>query len=401
MKKILWLALIVIVILIGWRIYQSISNNSKGNERGFGGPGGVTPVEITSVKTMTMRDIGSFGGSLKAKNSYTLASRISGRLERLLVNIGDRVSNGQLVAIMDDAVFQQDLEQARANLAVAQAQVEQIRLAMKAAEGTWLSIKNLYEQNFESKAMMHKADADYASAQARYETALAEVQKAQSALTKAEIQNSYTQIKASWTGGSGTRLIGERFANEGDMLSINAPIMSLVDNSIVTAEIDVIEKDYARIDVGQAVEIRTDTYPERVFQGKLVRIAPVLNEASRQARAEIDIPNPNGMLKPGMFVKVQIVYEKHDNVTAVPLASLVKRDGITGVFRADKDSLSARFVPLTTGIIDSEMVEIVEPELSGEVITLGQEQLQDGSKIKLPQQNNKSNNEETKQRDNL
>ncbi len=341
MKKIIWLVLIVIVVLVGWRIYQSISDKSKSNERGFGGLGGVTPVETTPVQTMTMRDLGRFNGSLKAKNSYTLAARTAGRLERLLVNIGDRVSNGQVVAVLDDAVYQQDLEQARANLAVARAQVEQLRLALKAAEGNWQTVKRLFEQNFESQAMMDKVDAEYASAQARYDTAQAEVQKAQAALTKAEIQLSYTQIKAAWTGGGNSRLIGERFINEGDMLSLNAPIMTLVDNSIVTAEIDVIEKDYVRIKAGQVVEIRTDAYPDRVFEGRLVRLAPILNEASRQARAEIDIPNPNGLLKPGMFVRVQIVYDKHDNVTVVPAAALVKRDGLTGVFLADKETMTA------------------------------------------------------------
>lgn len=396
MKKVLWLVLIIIVVLIGWRIYQSISDKSKANERGFGGPGVATPVETTPVQTMTMRDLGRFSGSLKAKNSYTLAARTAGRLERLLVNIGDRVSNGQVVAILDDAVYQQDLEQAKANLAVAQAQVEQLRLALKAAEGNWQTVKRLFEQNYESQAIMDKVDAEYASAQAKYDTALAEVQKAQSALTKAEIQLSYTQIKATWKGGGNTRLVGERLANEGNMLSINAPILTLVDNSIVTAEIDVIENDYVRIHVGQAVEIRTDAYPDRVFLGKLVRLAPVLNEVSRQARAEIDIPNPNGLLKPGMFVRVQIVYIKHDNVTVVPLASLIKRDGLSGVFVADKDSLAARFVPLKLGIIDNEYAEVIEPELSGEVITLGQEQLQDGSKIKLPQQSENNKIEKTK-----
>ncbi|MFO7660719.1 MAG: efflux RND transporter periplasmic adaptor subunit [Candidatus Cloacimonadaceae bacterium] len=396
MKKVLWLVLIVIVVLVGWRIFQSISDKSTSNERGFGGPGGVTPVETTPVQTMTMRDLGRFSGSLKAKNSYTLAARTAGRLERLLVNIGDKVSNGQVIAVLDDAVYQQDLEQAKANLAVAQAQVEQLRLALKAAEGNWQTVKRLFEQNFESQAMMDKIDAEYASAQAKYDTALAEVQKAQSVLTKSEIQLSYTQINATWTGGGSTRLVGERLADEGNMLSINAPIMTLVDNSIVTAEIDVIERDYVRIHVGQAVEIRTDAYPDRVFQGKLVRLAPVLNEASRQARAEIDIPNPNGLLKPGMFVRVLIVYEKHDNVTVIPVASLVKREGLSGVFVADKDSLAARFVPLTIGIIDNENAEVVEPELSGEVITLGQQQLQDGSKIKLPQQNGADKSEKDK-----
>jgi len=387
MKKILWIALVIMVLLISWRLFQSITNKKEKNDRGQGGPGSSTLVDITPVKIMTMRDIGKFGGSLKPRTAYTLAPRVGGRLEKLLVNLGDRISNGQLIAVLDDAVYQQDLEQSKANLAVTQAQVEQLRLALKAAEGNWLTVKSLFEQNFESQAYMDKANAEYAAVKAQHDIALAEVQKAQSALKKAQIQLSYTQIKAEWTGGGKTRLIGERFADEGDMLSVNAPILTLVDNSVVTAEIDVIERDYVRIHTGQQVEIRTDAYPDQVFSGKLVRLAPVLSETSRQARAEIDIPNPNNLLKPGMFVRVQIVYAEHPGVTVVPVASLVKRDGLTGVFLADKSALTVSFVPLTIGINDDTHAEVMEPELTGDVVILGQEQLQDGGKIRLPQVN--------------
>lgn len=385
MKKILWIALVVLVLLISWRLFQRFTKASETGNNQRGKSGMATPVEISPVKITTMQDIGRFGGSLRPLAAYSLAPRVSGRLEKLLVHLGDKVTNGQVVAVLDDAIYQQELEQARAELAVTQAQVEQLRLALKASEGTWNSVKNLFDKNYESQAVMDKADAEHASALAKYNIAQADVQRAQAVFNKAKIQMSYTQIKASWSGGSKTRLVGERFANEGDLLSANSPIMTLVDNSVVIAEIDVIERDYTRIKIGQPVEILTDAYPEQSFPGKLVRLAPVLQEASRQARAEIDIPNTGGLLKPGMFVKVQIVYAQHKNVTTVPIAALVQRDNKTGVFLADKTALTVRFVPLKVGIRDDVNAEVVEPVLTGDVVTLGQEQLQDGGNIKLPQ----------------
>lgn len=385
MKKVLWIVVIALVLLLGWRIVQKVTQKggTDGKSRGKGGM--ATPVEITPVRIASMQDIGRFGGSLKPRAAYTVAPRASGRLEKLLVHLGDKVTNGQLVAKLDDAVYEQELEQARADLAVAQAQVEQARLALKASEGNWNNIKNLFNKQYESQAVMDQADADHASAQAKFDMAKATVQRAQALFNKAEIQFSYTQIKAVWTGGGKTRLVGELFANEGDLLTTSSDIMTLVDNSIVTAEIDVIERDYNRIKIGQTVEIQTDAYPERSFTGTLARMAPILQEASRQARAEIDIPNADGMLKPGMFVKVQIVYTQHKSVTVVPIAALVQREDKTGVFVADKTALTVRFVPLTIGIRDEVNAEVIEPVLSGDVVTLGQEQLQDGGKIKLPQ----------------
>lgn len=384
MKKLLWIVLIAIIALFGWRLYKHFVQPQEASGK-QGKSGLPTPVEISPVQVIDMQDVGRFGGSLQPRSGYSLAPRVSGRLDRLLVHLGDKVSNGQLVAILDDSVYQQALEQARAELAVVNAQVEQARLALKASAGSWETAKSLFSKNYTSQALMDQADAEHAAAQAKYDIAQAEVLRAKAVVKTAEIQLSYTQIKAVWNGGGAYRMVGERFADEGAMLTTSTPLMTLVDNSVVTAEIDIIERDYARIKLGQAVQIATDAYPQRTFSGTLARLAPVLQEASRQARAEIDIPNPEGLLKPGMFVRVQIVYAQHPGVTVVPLPALLERDGKTGVLVADKTTLTAKFVPLTLGIKDEANAEVLSPVLMGDVIILGQEQLQDGGKIKLPQ----------------
>ncbi|NIM95016.1 MAG: efflux RND transporter periplasmic adaptor subunit, partial [Anaerolineales bacterium] len=100
-----------------------------------------------------------------------------------------------------------------------------------------------------------------------------------------------------------------------------------------------------------------------------------------QARVEIEIPNPDGILKPGMFVRVQIEFAEHKNVTVVPLSALVKRNGQRGVFLADTQNMKAYFIPVTVGIIDHTLAEVVKPSLSGLVVTLGHHLLEDGSAI--------------------
>lgn len=381
MKKVFWIALLLMVIFVGMRLYRIMKDrqdNTSSARREIS-----VAVEIAPIQKKTLRDMGFFGGSLKPVSGYTISPKVSGRLNKLMVNIGDRVANGQLIAVIDDEVFVQQLEQARANHAVAEAQVKQTRQANITAEANWTAVKNLFDQGYSTPAAMDQADAERAAAKARYDISLAEVQRALSLVRSAEIQLSYTRIKASWNSGPSTRVVGERFVEEGALLPANAAILTLIDYSTVIAEIDVIEKDYHRIRVGQKVSILTDAFPEDVFEGKLARLAPILQNASRQARAEIEIPNHQGKLKPGMFVRVNTTYSEKQNVDAVPRSSIVKRGGKEGVFLVNEDSSTVSFVPIKAGIRDSDFIEIEEPTLRGSVVVLGQDQLQDGRSIKI------------------
>jgi multidrug efflux pump subunit AcrA (membrane-fusion protein) len=130
--------------------------------------------------------------------------------------------------------------------------------------------------------------------------------------------------------------------------------------------------------------ITTDAFPGRTFKGTLVRIAPLLKEKSRQARVEIEIVNEDLLLKPGMFVKTLLEFDRRKDATVIPVASIVKRNDEQGVFVADTDKKTARFVPVRTGIISGAIAEVLDPELEGWVVTLGHHLLEDGAAIILP-----------------
>jgi RND family efflux transporter MFP subunit len=133
--------------------------------------------------------------------------------------------------------------------------------------------------------------------------------------------------------------------------------------------------------VGQEATVTTDAYPGRVFDGRIVRVAPLLKETSREARVEVEITNPEGLLKPGMFVRVQIEFDRHDNATVVPTNALAHREDREGVFLVDLMEKKAHFVPVTVGIVSGDEAEITAPPLAGMVVTLGQHLLTDGSAI--------------------
>jgi RND family efflux transporter MFP subunit len=210
------------------------------------------------------------------------------------------------------------------------------------------------------------------------------VAQRQAALQGAELQLSYTKVRAFWEAGDPNRVVGERFVDEGTLVQVNQPIVSILENNPLTAVVFVVERDYPKMKVGQQAVVATDAWPGRTFAGAIRRIAPLLKESSRQARVEIEIANPDHLLKPGMFVRAQIDFGRHDEATLVPISALVKRGGKEGVFIADPNALNVHFVPVMTGIVSGEVVEVTEPPISGVVVTLGNHLLEDGSRVILP-----------------
>ena len=194
------------------------------------------------------------------------------------------------------------------------------------------------------------------------------------------------KIEAAWEQENGPRIVGERFVDQGAMLRANQPIVSVLDLHTVKAVIHVIERDYAKIGLGQSAHIETDAYPGRGFEGRVVRIAPVLKEASRQARADVEVPNPERLLKPGMFIRARIQFDEHEGATVVARTALVYRDDRQGVFCVDEAKSVANFRPVKVGIVEGEVAEILEPGLSGRVVTLGQHPLEDGAPVLLPKE---------------
>ena len=169
------------------------------------------------------------------------------------------------------------------------------------------------------------------------------------------------------------------------MLKANDPIVSILDIASVTAVVHVVEREYSRMGIGHEASVSAEAFPGRTFKGKVVRMAPLLKETSRQARVEIDIVNADLALKPGMFVQARVVSAERDDSTVVPTDALAKRDGRRGVFLVDTVKNTVSFVPVTLGTVEGDLAEVLEPGLSGLVVTLGQHLLEDGSSVILPE----------------
>ncbi|KPJ72137.1 MAG: hypothetical protein AMS14_08405 [Planctomycetes bacterium DG_20] len=382
------------VVRLGWSVYQRIAESQEGPGRGA--RGGAVAVEVAEVRTGSIRDVDRFTGTLRPNSQFVVAPKIGGRLETLRVNIGDRVDSGDLIATLDNDEYVQQVEQARAELKVAEANVLETKSATDVAEREFKRITALSEKKIVSESDLDVARLQYEATQAKHQVALAQKEHKKAALKADEVRLSYTKIQAAWQDeetsnpGDGQdsvdrrRVVGERFVDAGAMLRANDPIVSILDLNTVIAVVHIIERDYTNVRAGQEATVTTEAYPGRRFTGRVIRVAPLLKEASRQARVEVKVPNPQWLLKGGMFVRVELQFAEREDTTLIPVAALAQRDGKQVVFVADLKAKKARQVPVTLGIVNGEKAEVLSPPLKGHVVTLGQHLLSDGADISLP-----------------
>jgi multidrug efflux pump subunit AcrA (membrane-fusion protein) len=371
--------------------------NSGGAEEGRSAA--AVAIETADVTVMPLREISRFSGSLKARSQFVLSTKVASRLERVTVDVGDMVKRGQTVAVLDDREYVAKVKQAQADLDVARANLRDAGNTLETARNELRRVRTLFTNKIASQTEKENAEAAQRRAEAQYAVAQAQIRQKQAALDTVKEDLEATRMAAEWdaqalppqeasaagtSGGSDTRIVGERFVDPGVLLKANDPVISIIDLSSLTATIYITETMYARMKVGLPATAETDAIPGRSFPGVVERIAPLLNQTSRQAEVRIGIPNPDAALKPGMFVRVSIEYSSREDAVTVPLAALVKRDEKDGVFLLSDDGKTVRFVPVTLGISDSGRVEILDPRISGKVVTLGNHLLQDGSEVFIP-----------------
>lgn len=373
--------ILVIVILFAALVVRRIREQRVVARRG------VVPavaVEVEPVVRQTLFREGHFTGTLLPRSRFVVAPKVPGRLEKLSVDMGARIESGQQIAILDSEEYAQQVAQAQAELDVARSQLLDAESVLTVANNDLRRMRDLHEQQVASDAQLDEVLARQLAAEARVQVAKAQIRQREAAVKSAETRLGYTRLHASWNSGAGTRVIGERFADEGTMLRANDPVVSVYDTEQLLAVIHVIERDFPDVRVGQAVMVRTDAHPGDYFEGTVARVAPALDEHTRHARVEVEVPNPEGRLAPGMFIRARIRFAEHADVVTVPSSALVRRNGRRGVFIADREEMKGRFVEVVPGIISGTVLEILEPELDGCVVTLGHHLLEDGSVIALP-----------------
>jgi RND family efflux transporter MFP subunit len=385
MRRKIWFSLLMVLILsglLGWSVYQRLAGTDEHKDRKAKGTGPV-PVEVSAIEQGPIEGVRVFSGTLQAHAEFVVAPKVSGRIEQLDVDLADVVRRGQVVARLDNDEYVQAVRQAEADLAVSQANLAEAESLLKIAERELQRIDKLRERGVSSESQRDTAKADQLAKQAHVEVTKAQVIRALAELETARIRLGYTRVSAGWRGGNDQRVVAERYVDEGETVTANTPLLRIVELNPIEVVIYVTERDYASLEPGQRAELSTDAYPDETFHGEILRISPVFRESTRQAQVELRVDNSRLRLKPGMFVRVMVVMERVADASIVPEQALVRREERSGVFLVSPDGTTAHWHPVQVGIRQGDRVQIGGEGLSGRVVTLGQQLLDDGSAIRI------------------
>jgi len=379
------LAIVLIGSAVGlvWVILGQYQD--RGGSRKSGQVSRAVPVEVAQIQRGPIELRRTFSGELEALAEFVVAPKVSGRVERVLVNIPDTVERGQVVAELDNDEYVQAVAQARADLEVTRAKLSEAKSALEIANREFKRTESLLKRGVASDSEFDAARQEQLAKQAQLKVSAAEVTKAESSLETANIRLGYTKVTAGWTGGDDQRLVAERYVDEGQTVAANAPLLLIVELDPIVGVVFVTERDYAYLKPGQLVSLTTDAYPGEQYKGRIDRIAPVFRKSTRQARIEMTIDNPRHRLKPGMFIRATVALARVPEATIVPEQALTIRDDRNGVFIVSEDGRSVSWREVKVGIRAGDRVQVEGDGLSsGRVVTLGQQLVDDGSAINIP-----------------
>lgn len=359
---------------LGWGVYQysfAAANNDTP-------PVTKQPiaVEVMVAGRRPIEDRSQLVGSLSAGTEVQVISHRNGYIMQLPVDVGDRIQAGDVIVELDDREQQELAAGARAALVVAEAQKKSALAQEDLALTNLNRQKRLAEQDASTKQSLEQAEAQWNIAVAQRELEEARVKQAQSEVDHTLLAVNDSKIHAPMTG-----YVGERFVDVGDLAKPDVPLLRIVSFDTVRTVVHVVEKDYPRVKVGQDATIQVDAFPHREFQGKVIRKAPVLNPNTRTAAVQIEIPNSDRKLKPGMHARVSLLFERR-SALVLPVAALVDQNDKPTVFIVESDPPAVKRKEVRTGINDGEFVEILSG-LSAEdrVVTMGNRLVKTGQVV--------------------
>ena len=323
---------------------------------GSGAPARPPSVEVAKVETVRITDEAQAVGSLRSRQSVVLKPEVSGRVTRLNFRDGEKVRRGQLLVQLDDQLPLAQVQQAQAELSIAQANHKRNQ--------------DLVAQNFISKRSVDESAAN--------------LQVAQAKLALAQATAARLRIVAPFDGIAGIRNV-----NVGDYLKDGAEIVNIEDLDAVFVDFRLPERYQTKARRGQTAFVEMDSLPGRKFPAVIQAIDPLVDANGRSIGIRGCIDNRQMQLRPGMFARINAVFGERDNARVVPEEAIVPQGGRQFVIRLvdgpDQDTKIAQRVEVKVGIRQPGRVEIVDGLQPGDVVvTAGQQRIQkDGMPVRV------------------
>src|SRR5215470_12396394 len=327
-------------------------------------------------------------GALAADDTVVLGVKVPGRLVEQAVDLGTRVRRGQVVARIDATDYKLRVEQAEAALQQARARlglsltgtdeqvdpektsiVRQARAVLDEARLSRERSRRLLEQSLIARAQDDAAEANLGVAEGRYHDAIEEVRNRQATLTqrRSELDLARQQLTDTVLVSPFDGAVSVKQAAVGEYLSAGAPVATLVRTHPLRLRLPVPEREAVGVRIGQNVRLTVEG-DATVYQGKVVRLSPIVQEQNRTLLVEAEVPNPNAVLKPGAFARAEIVTEGSQPVIRIPAASLVTFAGIEKVLAVRQGKIVE--IRVQTGRRANDSIEIVAGLNAGETVVL-------------------------------
>jgi len=359
---------VFIWIVIGLALLMCGCQNSDSEEKIT--PTGIKVVEPPTVKVVTVKrgDISvpiSTTGTIFPEYESKIGPKISGTIEIVYVDEGDKVRKGQPLVQLDQQNLLIVVRQGQAAVRVAEAQLKEAEVKVENLKKERERLANLLKKNVISQQKYDDIDTAYSMAVTGIEVIRAQIFSARENLAMAEQKLSDTVIIAPFSG-----LIVKRFINQGEFVSTMppSPLFLIMNIDKVKTEIGLPESHIARIHIGNPVDVIVDTYPGIIFKGTVSTINPMVDPVSRAFTVKVEIPNADHRLKPGMFARVKIYTAIHKGALIVPFKSVMKRAGAAVVFVIDGNTVKLRAV--TAGITNEREIEVIDGLKEGEEVVI-------------------------------
>lgn len=305
------------------------------------------PVKITTVQKGSLGEVFVTTGALEANQEVSISPKVSGRVAKVYVKMGDYVSANQILVQLEQEDYAINLARAEAS----------------------------YKQSKENFERSQKLFAEKIISPQEYERAQTEFQINEAAYKQAKNQLEDTKIKAPFSGQ-----IGFSNATLGGLVSPNAPLLSVVDLSTVFVTVNLSDSYISQTKIGQPALISLSSFPDQTFNGKVAQIAPAADKISKTFPVKIALDNSSRFFKSGMLAEAKLSFNQRNNILKIPAEAIVDEVGSKAVYVIEKDTARRRLV--TPGISDGKMVEIVSGLAEKEfIVILGQNNLEEGSKV--------------------
>jgi RND family efflux transporter MFP subunit len=365
----LWLAIIVVIIVA---VVAAVLLSSRGNARVNSEPTGPVTVAVVKVEREDLFKEKPLPAEFRPFAEVELHAKVSGYVDKMNVDFGDKVKAGQLLATLEIPELHDELNNARANEQRTDADYTNAHLIYD----------RMQQVNKEHPNLVAQQDLD--TVRAKEDTTAAAIAAAKAEVSRYETLLKYTQITAPFDG-----VITKRYVDPGALIQAATgsstqamPLFRISDNYHLRLDFYVTQEDVKSVHVGDPVKIRIDSLGGKTLTAKITRFTSRVEETTRLMETEIEVPNPDLELVPGTYVSVMFKVDERPHALAVPPEALSGEKNPTVYVVNANHEIESR--PVTLGIETPERYEIISGLQEGELVMLGgRSMVHPGQKVEI------------------